>query len=45
MVIDGDAAFNVMGDWAAGYFIAELALEAEYRLRLGSIAPALTACS
>lgn len=28
MVIDGTAAFNVMGDWAAGYFIADLALEA-----------------
>jgi glucose/mannose transport system substrate-binding protein len=27
LVIDGAAAFNVMGDWAAGYFIADLALE------------------
>lgn len=26
-VIDGQAAFNVMGDWAAGYFIADLSLE------------------
>jgi glucose/mannose transport system substrate-binding protein len=26
MVVEGDAAFNVMGDWAAGYFI-ELGLE------------------
>ena len=26
MVIDGKAAFNVMGDWAAGYFIADLKL-------------------
>jgi glucose/mannose transport system substrate-binding protein len=23
LVIDGDAAFNVMGDWAAGYFTAQ----------------------
>jgi glucose/mannose transport system substrate-binding protein len=28
MVVDGAAAFNVMGDWAAGYFISDLALEA-----------------
>ncbi|MEP7290264.1 MAG: ABC transporter substrate-binding protein [Chloroflexota bacterium] len=28
MVLDGSAAFNVMGDWAAGYFIADLGLEA-----------------
>ena len=28
MVLDGTAAFNVMGDWAAGYFIADLGLEA-----------------
>ena len=28
MVIDGTAAFNVMGDWAAGYFINDLGLEA-----------------
>jgi len=27
LVIDGAAAFNVMGDWAAGYFIADLGLE------------------
>jgi glucose/mannose transport system substrate-binding protein len=27
MVIDGQAAFTVMGDWAAGFFIADLALE------------------
>ena len=27
MVIDGKAAFNVMGDWAAGYFITDLGLE------------------
>jgi glucose/mannose transport system substrate-binding protein len=26
LVIDGKAAFNVMGDWAAGYFIADLKL-------------------
>jgi glucose/mannose transport system substrate-binding protein len=25
-VIDGNAAFNVMGDWAAGFFIADLGL-------------------
>jgi glucose/mannose transport system substrate-binding protein len=23
LVIDGDAAFNIMGDWAAGYFGAQ----------------------
>src|SRR5690606_17951251 len=28
MVAEGDAAFNVMGDWAAGYFL-ELGLEPE----------------
>ncbi len=28
MVLDGNAAFNVMGDWAAGYFIADLGLDA-----------------
>ncbi len=28
-VIDGKAAFNVMGDWAAGYFIADLGLKPE----------------
>lgn len=28
MVIDGTAAFNIMGDWAAGYFISDLGLEA-----------------
>lgn len=28
MVLDGSAAFNVMGDWAAGYFITDLGLEA-----------------
>lgn len=27
LVVDGKAAFNVMGDWAAGYFIADLKLE------------------
>jgi glucose/mannose transport system substrate-binding protein len=27
MVIEGDAAFNVMGDWAAGYFLTDLGLE------------------
>jgi glucose/mannose transport system substrate-binding protein len=27
MVIDGQAAFTVMGDWAAGFFIVDLALE------------------
>ncbi len=26
-VINGEAAFNIMGDWAAGYFIADLGLE------------------
>ncbi len=29
MVSDGKAAFNVMGDWAAGYFITDLKLEPE----------------
>lgn len=28
-VTDGEAAFNVMGDWAAGYYIADLSLEPE----------------
>jgi len=28
-VVDGKAAFNVMGDWAAGYFIADLGLKPE----------------
>lgn len=27
-VADGEAAFNIMGDWAAGYFLVDLALEA-----------------
>ena len=27
MVVDGKAAFNIMGDWAAGYFITDLGLE------------------
>ncbi len=27
MVVDGGAAFNIMGDWAAGYFITDLSLE------------------
>ena len=27
MVTDGTAAFNIMGDWAAGYFLVDLALE------------------
>ncbi len=27
MVTEGKAAFNVMGDWAAGYFIVDLGLE------------------
>jgi len=27
MVADGAAAFNIMGDWAAGYFLVDLALE------------------
>jgi glucose/mannose transport system substrate-binding protein len=27
MVVDGTAAFNIMGDWAAGYFITDLSLE------------------
>lgn len=27
MVVDGKAAFNIMGDWAAGYFIADLGLK------------------
>jgi glucose/mannose transport system substrate-binding protein len=26
-VADGEAAFNIMGDWAAGYFLVDLALE------------------
>jgi glucose/mannose transport system substrate-binding protein len=26
-VVDGSAAFNIMGDWAAGYFLADLGLE------------------
>lgn len=26
-VVDGDAAFNVMGDWAAGYMVTTLGLE------------------
>ncbi len=26
MVADGEAAFNIMGDWAAGYFLVDLAL-------------------
>ncbi len=29
LVIDGKAAFNIMGDWAAGYFIADLKLKPE----------------
>ena len=29
LVADGDAAFNIMGDWAAGYFLVDLALEPE----------------
>lgn len=29
LVADGGAAFNIMGDWAAGYFIVDLALEPE----------------
>jgi glucose/mannose transport system substrate-binding protein len=29
MVADGTAAFNIMGDWAAGYFLVDLALEPE----------------
>lgn len=29
MVSDGTAAFNIMGDWAAGYFLVDLALEPE----------------
>ncbi|MCC6802075.1 MAG: carbohydrate ABC transporter substrate-binding protein [Anaerolineae bacterium] len=28
MVVEGNAAFNVMGDWAVGYFITDLGLEA-----------------
>lgn len=28
-VADGEAAFNVMGDWAAGYFLVDLGLEPE----------------
>jgi glucose/mannose transport system substrate-binding protein len=27
MVVEGTAAFNVMGDWAAGYFLTDLELE------------------
>lgn len=27
-VANGEAAFNIMGDWAAGYYIVDLALEA-----------------
>ncbi|NDJ63251.1 MAG: carbohydrate ABC transporter substrate-binding protein [Chloroflexi bacterium] len=27
MVAEGTAAFNIMGDWAAGYFLVDLALE------------------
>jgi glucose/mannose transport system substrate-binding protein len=27
MVAEGDAAFNIMGDWAAGLFLVDLALE------------------
>lgn len=27
MVIEGDAAFNIMGDWAAGYMVTTLELE------------------
>jgi glucose/mannose transport system substrate-binding protein len=27
MVAEGSAAFNIMGDWAAGYFLVDLALE------------------
>jgi glucose/mannose transport system substrate-binding protein len=27
LVIDGDAAFNIMGDWAEGYFRSDLALK------------------
>jgi glucose/mannose transport system substrate-binding protein len=27
LVVDGAAAFNIMGDWAAGYFLVDLALE------------------
>ncbi|MDZ7801308.1 MAG: ABC transporter substrate-binding protein [Trueperaceae bacterium] len=27
MVVEGDAAFNVMGDWAAGYMVTTLELE------------------
>ncbi|GAB4574408.1 MAG: ABC transporter substrate-binding protein [Anaerolineae bacterium] len=27
MVVNGDAAFNVMGDWAAGYMVTTLGLE------------------
>jgi glucose/mannose transport system substrate-binding protein len=29
MVADGEAAFNIMGDWAAGYYLVDLALEPE----------------
>lgn len=28
-VSNGEAAFNIMGDWAAGYFLVDLALEPE----------------
>ncbi len=28
-VADGEAAFNVMGDWAAGYYLVDLGLEPE----------------
>lgn len=28
-VANGEAAFNIMGDWAAGYFLVDLALEPE----------------
>lgn len=28
-VSNGDAAFNIMGDWAAGYYLVDLALEPE----------------
>ena len=32
-LIDGDAAYNVMGDWAAGYFRSEKKLDLQGRLR------------
>ncbi|MCK7527111.1 MAG: hypothetical protein MZV64_60625 [Ignavibacteriales bacterium] len=35
LVVNGDAAFNVMGDWAEGYF-RELGKAPDHRLRLGS---------